>query len=202
MRYLLLGFVNVKVNASYAWGGAMLVYKKHVMKGSDPFKIRELWVNGGIQDDMVLNSCAIENGLFAANLPAAVYFNELKKDITFPFACDFIRRQVVVAGCYHSLGARARHWGMLLVRSPFGSSGNAAAINPPFCAYSAGILCSQYARLLRAGPHSRRPPIKGRLVPFLVRCVDRVVFCGDSGQVSYFLLATLSSQDTRRISDR
>eukprot|EP00750_Incisomonas_marina_P009436 INCI16002.1.p1 GENE.INCI16002.1~~INCI16002.1.p1 ORF type:complete len:482 (+),score=43.72 INCI16002.1:258-1703(+) len=112
-RYVLMGFIGLKLDASYGWGGAMMLSKHRFDREKDPLKIRQIWTDGSVQDDMVLSSIAIENGLFVANVPHAVFFNELRQGISYATSFDFLRRQIFVAACYHSWTTRARHIAML-----------------------------------------------------------------------------------------
>ena len=114
-RYVLMGFIGLKLDASYGWGGAMMLSKHRFDREKDPLKIRQIWTDGSVQDDMVLSSIAIENGLFVANVPHAVFFNELRQGISYATSFDFLRRQIFVAACYHSWTTRARHIAMLYV---------------------------------------------------------------------------------------
>jgi hypothetical protein len=117
-RYIMMGFIFLKLDASYGWGGGMLLRKSSFLADEDQYEIRKHLLDGGVQDDMILNNIAIENGLYMGNVPQALYFNALRTGITYATAWDFIRRQIVLPASYHTRGTFWRHSAMFWVRSP------------------------------------------------------------------------------------
>merc|ERR1719482_2694418 len=71
--------------------------------------MKSRWLDGGYSDDMLVGACAMGHGRTIATPLRAIFYNCMKKDVTFCQAWDFLRRQVFVLTTYGSRGNCMKH---------------------------------------------------------------------------------------------
>merc|ERR1719203_873523 len=82
------------------WGGALLMRKNDIL--NDTCGIQTRWLEGGYSDDLLVGACARDFDRDVVIPYRAIFPNNVKKDVTFAQAWDFIRRQIFTLVTYGS----------------------------------------------------------------------------------------------------